>query len=194
MMVKHFSISWRQAMTLHVLDLQQLSSCRNFYSIRLSPPPKMTATFPHQSKDQQSAMEEIVDIVRQIGRQQGANVYFRTCYALFKHLQDKAEQASEDLLHLHQSGAFGFSDDEFYLVYQVAQELQISVHDLADQALKAQLACEEFCELDPSYSAREAFKFTDTVQTAGKSEADASQGVCDSPRSMQFIMLPVNDL
>lgn len=133
-------------------------------------------------------------IVRQIGRQQGENVYFRTCYALFKHLQDKAEQASEDLLHLHQSGAFGFSDDEFYLVYQVAQELQISVHDLADQALKAQLACEEFCELDPSYSAREAFKFTDTVQTAGKSEADASQGVCDSPRSMQFIMLPVNDL
>lgn len=64
MMVKHFSISWRQAMTLHVLDLQQLSSCRNFYSIRLSPPPKMTATFPHQSKDQQSAMEEIVDTVR----------------------------------------------------------------------------------------------------------------------------------
>ncbi|CAI7613731.1 unnamed protein product [Penicillium viridicatum] len=150
----------------------------------------MTATFPHQSKDQQSAMEEIVDIVRQIGRQQGENVYFRTCYALFKHLQDKAEQASEDLLHLHQSGAFGFSDEEFYLVYQVAQELQVSVHDLADQALKAQLACEEFCELDPSYSAREAFKFTDTVQTAGKSEADASQGVCDSPRSMQFIMLP----
>ncbi|KAI2739616.1 hypothetical protein N7455_006067 [Penicillium solitum] len=139
-------------------------------------------------------MEEIVDIVRQIARQQGENVYFRTCYALFKHLQDKAEQASQDLLHLHLYGAFGSSDDEFYPAYQVAQELQVSVHELANQALKAQLACEEICELDPSYSAREAFKFTDTAHTAGKTEADASQGVCDSPRSMQFILLPVNDL
>lgn len=139
-------------------------------------------------------MEEIVDIVRQIGRQQGENVYFRTCYALFKHLQDKAEQASQDLLHLHQSGGFGSSDDEFYPVYQVAQELQASVHELTDQALKAQLACEEFCQLDPCYSARGAFKFTDPVHFAGKTEADASQGVCDSPRSMQFIMLPVNGL
>jgi hypothetical protein len=44
--------------------------------------------------------------------------------------------------------AFGSSDDEFYPVYQVAQELQVSVHELAEQALKAQLACEEFCQLE----------------------------------------------
>ena len=138
-------------------------------------------------------MEEIANIVRQIGRQQGENVYFRACYALFKHLQDKAEQASEDLLRLYQSGAFGSSDDEFYPVYQVAQELQASVHDLADQARKAQSACEEFCELDPSYSAREAFMFTDTVQATRKTEADGFQDICDSPRSMQFIMVPVDD-
>ncbi|KAJ5365252.1 hypothetical protein N7517_008138 [Penicillium concentricum] len=152
----------------------------------------MTA-FPQQQNSQISAMEEIADIVRQIGRQQGENAYFRACYALFKHLQDKAREASEDLLRLHQSGTFGSSDDEFYAAYQVAQELRISVHDLVDQACKAQLACEEFCQLEPRYSARKAFKFTDTTQTAEASETNTQEG-CDSPRSMRFIILPVNDI
>ncbi|KAJ5775842.1 uncharacterized protein N7511_000853 [Penicillium nucicola] len=139
-------------------------------------------------------MEEIVDVVRQIGRQQGENVYFRACYTLFKHLQDKTEQASEDLIRLHQSGASGSLYDEFYPVYQIAQELQASVQILADQSRKAQSACEEFCELDPRYSAREAFKFTDSAQEPGNVENHANRGVCDSPRSMQFIMVPVDDL
>ncbi|OQD77355.1 hypothetical protein PENANT_c111G07522 [Penicillium antarcticum] len=139
-------------------------------------------------------MEEIVEIVRQIGRQQGENIYFRACYALFKHLQDKSEQASEDLIRLHQSGACGLLDDEFYPVYQVAQELQASVHNLANQARKAQSACEEFCELKPRYSARETFAFADTVQAPEKVENHAYQGVCDSPRSMQFMMVPVDIL
>jgi hypothetical protein len=138
-------------------------------------------------------MEEIVNIVREIGRQQGENVYFRACYTLFKHLQDKTQQASEELIHLHQSGDFGSSDDEFYPVYQIAQELQASVHNLTDQARKAQLACEEFCELDSRYSACETFKFADRVQAPRKVVKHAYQGVCDSPRSMQFIMVPVDD-
>ncbi|CAG8175915.1 unnamed protein product [Penicillium salamii] len=139
-------------------------------------------------------MEEIVNIVRQIGRQQGENVYFRACYALVKHLQDKTEQASEELIRLHQSGAFGSSDDEFYPVYRIAQELQASVHNLADQARKAQSACEEFCELDPRYSASEAFTFADTTQAPGKVGNHNYQGICDSPRSMQFIMVPMDEL
>jgi hypothetical protein len=32
-------------------------------------------------------MDEIVEIVRQIGRQQGENAYYRACYGLLKHLQ-----------------------------------------------------------------------------------------------------------
>ena len=138
-------------------------------------------------------MEEIADIVRQIGRQQGENVYLRTCYTLFKHLQDKAEEAREDLLRLHQSGASTSSDDDFYPVYQVAHELRTSVHALVDHAHNAQSACEEFCQLGPSFSAHEAFSFTDTTRTAEVPET-ATHGVCDSPRSMRFIMLPVNDL
>lgn len=153
---------------------------------------KMT-TFPRQQKSRLSAMEEIADIIRQIGRQQGENVYFRACYALFKHLQDKAGQASKELLRLHRSGAFGSSDNEFYAAYQVAHELRISVHGLVDQACKAQLACEEFCQLEPTYSARESFKFTDMMQTAEGSEINAQED-CGSPRSIRFILLPVNDI
>ncbi|CAG8414783.1 unnamed protein product [Penicillium salamii] len=138
-------------------------------------------------------MEEIADIVRQIGRQQGENLYLRTCYALFKHLQDKAEEAREDLLRLHQSAASASSDDVFSPIYQVAHELRISVHALVNQARHAQLACEEFCQLEPSFSALEAFRFTDTTGTADMPETTAHE-ICDSPRSMRFIMLPVEIL
>ncbi|KAK9846684.1 hypothetical protein MYU51_001931 [Penicillium brevicompactum] len=138
-------------------------------------------------------MEEIADIVRQIGRQQGENVYLRTCYALFKHLQDKADEAREDLLRLHQSGASASFEDEFSSVYHVAQELRTSVHAFVDQARHAQSACEEFSQVEPSFSAREAFKFTDTTRTSEMPEATAHE-VCDSPQSMRFIMVPLDIL
>ena len=46
-------------------------------------------------------MDEIADIVRQVGRQQGENAYYRACYALLKRLQELTSQASNDLLRLH---------------------------------------------------------------------------------------------
>ncbi|EKV12560.1 hypothetical protein PDIG_43130 [Penicillium digitatum PHI26] len=47
-------------------------------------------------------MEEISDIVRETGRQQTENSYYRTCYKLLKQLQDLVAQASDDLLCLPQ--------------------------------------------------------------------------------------------
>lgn len=135
-------------------------------------------------------MEEIANIVRQIGQQQGENLYLRTCYTLFKHLQDNAGEAREDLLRLHQSGASVSSDDAFSPIYQVAHELRISVDALVCQARQAQSACEEFCQLEPSFSALEAFRFTDTTQTPDTPETTAHEA-CDSPRSMQFVIFPV---
>ncbi|KAJ5291502.1 hypothetical protein N7478_000753 [Penicillium angulare] len=42
-------------------------------------------------------MPALTDIVRDIGRQQGENVYYRTCYRLLKFLQDSVDRAVEDL-------------------------------------------------------------------------------------------------
>ncbi|KAJ5291408.1 hypothetical protein N7478_000659 [Penicillium angulare] len=42
-------------------------------------------------------MLALTDIVRDIGRQQGENVYYRTCYRLLKYLQDSVVRAVEDL-------------------------------------------------------------------------------------------------
>ena len=88
-------------------------------------------------------MDEIEDIVRRIGRQQGENAYYRSCYVLLKQLQDAVGQAAEDLLRLHQSGAF-LSFDDFHPVSQIADDLRNSIHDLMCQERKAQLAWEEF--------------------------------------------------
>ncbi|KAJ5291450.1 hypothetical protein N7478_000701 [Penicillium angulare] len=42
----------------------------------------------------------LTDIVRDIGRQQGENVYYRTCYRLLKYLQDAVTRAVGDLEHI----------------------------------------------------------------------------------------------
>jgi hypothetical protein len=51
-------------------------------------------------------MDEVVEIVRQIGRQQGQNAYYRTCYTLLKKTQDLILQTSNELLNLYHSNAF----------------------------------------------------------------------------------------
>ena len=88
-------------------------------------------------------MDEIVDIVRQIGHQQGENTYYRTCYNLLKQLQDKVAQASEDLLRLQQSETLS-PDHDFHPVCQVAEQLRTSVNTIISQAREAHLAWEEF--------------------------------------------------
>ncbi len=42
-------------------------------------------------------MNDIADIVRAIGQQQGEYAYYRACYSLFKQLQDLLAEVTEDL-------------------------------------------------------------------------------------------------
>lgn len=103
-------------------------------------------------------MDEIAQIVRDIGQQQGENVYFRACYAILKRLQELTEQTSDDLRRLHQSPFVGSSDEAFAPVYHTLCELQTAVFDLTDQACNAQSACEELCPVDPSFAAHHVFE------------------------------------
>ncbi|KAJ5642304.1 hypothetical protein N7490_006304 [Penicillium lividum] len=45
-------------------------------------------------------MDEIAKLVRELGRQQRENAFYRICYGLLKRLQDTLGQASDDLLFL----------------------------------------------------------------------------------------------
>ncbi|KAJ5160976.1 uncharacterized protein N7482_007980 [Penicillium canariense] len=103
-------------------------------------------------------MDEIERIVRQIGQQQGENIYYRSCYSLFKRLQDLVARSSDDLHRIHQSGLAGSPTYGFDPVYQTIQELRVSLYDIIDQACDAQSACEELCPVDPSFAAVDAFK------------------------------------
>lgn len=103
-------------------------------------------------------MDEIVDIIRQISRQQGENVYYCACYALFKRLQELIEQSSDDLHRIYQSKTDGSFDEQFYPVYQVLQDLWGSILELVDNACNAQSVCEELCPVDPSFVARAIFR------------------------------------
>lgn len=102
-------------------------------------------------------MDEIVEIVRQIGRQQGENAYYRACYGLLKRLQELIEQASEELLRHQQSGPPGSPSQSSDHAYRILWELQESTFDLVDQGCDAQSSCEEFCPIDHRFSARHVF-------------------------------------
>lgn len=46
-------------------------------------------------------MEEVLELVRRIGRQQCHNAYYRTCYSLLKELQKRIEQILQRLVRSH---------------------------------------------------------------------------------------------
>ena len=71
-------------------------------------------------------MEEIVEIVRQIGRQQGQNAYYRTCYTLLYTSQDLIFEASNKLLDLYYSNKF----EEPESVSTIADDLRNDIHAL----------------------------------------------------------------
>ncbi|KAJ5454975.1 hypothetical protein N7530_012744 [Penicillium desertorum] len=94
-------------------------------------------------------MEEIVDIVREIGRQQAENSYYRTCYGLLKQLQDSVTQASDDLLCLQQHEAL-WPSNGFLPIHHISTELRNSVESLSNQEKKAHLAWVNLLPTDPS--------------------------------------------
>lgn len=102
-------------------------------------------------------MDEIVDIVRQIGRQQGENAYYRACYGLLKRLQELVEQTSDEMLRCQQMQTLNQPSQSLGDIYGTLHNLQESTFDLIDQACDAQTSCEEFCPIDRRFSACHIF-------------------------------------
>ncbi len=87
-------------------------------------------------------MEEIVEIVRQMGRQQGQNAYYRTCYALLKKSQDLILETSNELLDLYHSNAF----EEPESVSTIADDLRNDIHALVARERRTRSQWDEFFE------------------------------------------------
>ena len=102
-------------------------------------------------------MDEIVELVRIIGHQQGENAYYRACHGLLKRLQEGIEEYAEELHRLYRS-ASSTGESASNQVYQVTNELQKAILELVEQACSAQQACEEICPVSPSASACEIFR------------------------------------
>lgn len=82
-------------------------------------------------------MEEIETIVKDIGRQQAENTYYRVCYNLFKQLQELVDQVSNELFRLYTyepSSPVRYSIE----VHQIAEDLRNSVDRLQEHDKRAQ--------------------------------------------------------
>lgn len=97
-------------------------------------------------------MEDIEEIVRRMGRQQTENIYYRECYALFKHLQDATQQTVNNLKELYDGHHHSSSN-----VHERLADLRNTVCVLVRDACQAQRECEDLCRKRPSLSACDAF-------------------------------------
>lgn len=89
-------------------------------------------------------MDDIADIVRAIGQQQGEYAYYRACYSLFKQLQDVVAEVTEDLITLHESQQCNPSEG-FSAVSRVAENFRLSVQSISSQEKNARLALAGLC-------------------------------------------------
>ncbi|KAJ5640334.1 uncharacterized protein N7484_008196 [Penicillium longicatenatum] len=96
-------------------------------------------------------MDEIADIIRELGRQQGENTFYRICYGLLKRLQDTLSQASDDLLFHCQHDPYNTSRD-FDPIHQIAEELKTLVEDIKDRERMSLMALEEFFDVQREVS------------------------------------------
>ncbi|CAG8891656.1 unnamed protein product [Penicillium salamii] len=99
-------------------------------------------------------MEDVVQIVRQIGQQQAHNAYYRDCYSLFKLLQELTEHTFTELQRLYKSGTERSTNS----VHQLLRNFQNTICNLVERACEAQAECEEFCSVNESHSARVVFE------------------------------------
>lgn len=102
---------------------------------------------------QPDTMEDIEEIVRRMGQQQTENMYYRECYALFKHLQDATQQTVNNLKELYHGHHHRSSN-----VHESLADLRNTVCVLVRNACQAQLDCENLCRKRPSLSAYDAFR------------------------------------
>jgi hypothetical protein len=79
-------------------------------------------------------IDGIVEIVRQIGRQQGENAYYRACYSLLKHLQELVKQALDEILRCQQIQTPDQPGQSSGDINGTLHDLQESTFDLVNQA------------------------------------------------------------
>ncbi|KAJ5642293.1 hypothetical protein N7490_006293 [Penicillium lividum] len=92
-------------------------------------------------------MDDLAEIVREIGRQQGENSFYRTCYGILKRLQDIISQAADDLLHIHQVSAYG-SVGNVEQAYQIVEELKVLLEELSCREQRALIALRDFYAIE----------------------------------------------
>jgi hypothetical protein len=89
-------------------------------------------------------MDNIADIVRAIGQQQGEYAYYRSCYSLFKQLQEMVAEATEDLNGLYERQQCNHSEG-YSAVSRVAESFRLSVQSISSQEKNARLALAGLC-------------------------------------------------
>lgn len=89
-------------------------------------------------------MDDIANIVRAIGQQQGEYAYYRSCYSLFKRLQDVVAEVAEGLNGLHESEQRNHSEG-FSAVSRVAENFRLSVQSISSQEKNARSALAGLC-------------------------------------------------
>ncbi|KAJ5672856.1 hypothetical protein N7507_001983 [Penicillium longicatenatum] len=90
-------------------------------------------------------MDEIADIVREIGRQQAENLFYRKCYGILKHLQDVVSHIADDLIQIHERSLHGDAGDLRHAC-QVVEELRMYLNEIYDRENNALIALTSFYE------------------------------------------------
>ncbi|KAJ5720256.1 uncharacterized protein N7483_008190 [Penicillium malachiteum] len=91
-------------------------------------------------------MSEIAEIVREIGRQQAENLFYRKCYAILKSLQDVISQAADDLVKVYESSLHREFNDLRH-AHQIVEELRMYLDEIHDREKNALTALTEFYDI-----------------------------------------------
>jgi hypothetical protein len=80
-------------------------------------------------------MDEIVELVRRIGRQQGYNAYYRACYCLLKEMQERIKYILHRRLRLYTEDPIQNLD--LHTVIAVALDLRHAAKSIRSRQKKA---------------------------------------------------------
>lgn len=89
-------------------------------------------------------MQDLEELVREIGLQRIENNFYRVCYNLLKQLQDTVARSVEDLLHIYQNESYNTSPD-FQSVGKLAEDMKIAIEEFKAQERKAERELEDLC-------------------------------------------------
>ncbi|KAJ5974748.1 hypothetical protein N7481_008455 [Penicillium waksmanii] len=117
-----------------------------------------------------ATIDEIAQLERELGQQRVENAYYRDCYALFKLLQDLAENASHDLQRLYNSDS---PNDLHCSGHEILWSLQNTISSVIEKACESEKRWNDLCHVDRSYSAQVTL---DPIRTR-YADAEASYGV-----------------